>query len=349
MTASLATHSLETPAASWSPWQWLYGGVHAARHAWYRRRAQRLPRPVVSVGNLHWGGGGKTPLVAAIASHLRDAGRRVTILTRGYGSKGNGVRILSRGDGPLLGPKLAGDEPVLLAGELPRVSVVVCPDRYLAGRHALERLDPAPELFLLDDGFSHLALHRDLDLLAFPAADPFAGGRLAPAGRLREPLRSARRAHAVLLTGAPDSAADLGGELAAALRPHGFQGPGFASRTVSDSPRLATRGEIRPGCRILVVCGIARSAPFLESVSKLGFEIAERFVFADHHPYPQASLDKITEAFSHHRAELVLTTGKDRVKLQGRLELPLAEIPIRAEPEAGFFEWLDQALADLSR
>ncbi len=342
------TTVIETPPRSWSPWQWLYSGAHRLRYAALRRRARRLPRPVLSVGNLHWGGGGKTPLVAAIAAHLRDAGMAVAVLTRGYGSKGGGVRILSRGEGPLLGPKLAGDEPVLLAGQLRGVSIVVCPDRYHAGRHAMHRLEPPPQVFLLDDGFSHLALHRDLDLLAFPAADPFAGGRLAPGGRLREPLSAARRASAVLLTGVEDDAVDdAGPELAAALKPWGFTGPGFASRTVTEAPRLTGEGEIRAGAKAVVVSGIARSKPFFDAVRGTGLEIVEHLDFQDHHPYPPASLEKIKDACRRHGAELVLTTGKDRVKLQGHLELPLAELPIRAEPESGFFEWLDQRLEEI--
>src|SRR5262245_39413720 len=179
---------MKPPPPPISPWQILYGGAHGLRRRGYRDRARRLPRPVVSVGNLHWGGTGKTPLVAAIAAHLRDRGLAVCILSRGYASRGRGVRVVSTGSGPLLGPRTAGDEPVLLAGELPGVAVVVGPDRWQAGEHALRRLDPRPDLFLLDDGFSHLALARDLDLVAFPAADPFAGGRLFPSGRLREPL-----------------------------------------------------------------------------------------------------------------------------------------------------------------
>ncbi len=337
--------AIETPRRSLSPWQWLYAGAHRLRYAVQHRRARRLPRPVVSVGNLHWGGGGKTPLTSAIAAHLRDAGKRVAILTRGYGSKGEGVRILSRGEGPLLGPRLAGDEPVLLAGQLPGVSIVVCPSRYRAGRDAMHRLEPAPDLFLLDDGFSHLALHRDLDLLVFPAADPFAGGRLAPGGRLREPLSAVRRASAVLLTGAPDSEpSGPGDRLAGALEPWGFTGPGFASRTVASEPRLVGDGEIRPGARVVAVSGIARAEPFLDTVRHFGFEIAEHLDFKDHHPYPPASVEKIRDVYRRRDVELVLTTGKDRVKLQGRLELPLAEIPIRAEPEPAFFEWLDQRL-----
>ncbi|MCP3961034.1 MAG: tetraacyldisaccharide 4'-kinase [bacterium] len=340
---------IETPPRSWSPWQWLYGSAHRLRYAWLSRKAKRLPRPVVSVGNLHWGGGGKTPLVAAIAVHLRDAGRHVAILSRGYGSKGEGVRILSRGEGPLLGPKLAGDEPVLLAGDLPGVSVVVCPDRHHAGRHALHRLDPPPDLFLLDDGFSHLYLMRDLDLLAFPAVDPFAGGRLAPGGRLREPLKSAARAHAVLLTGADDSQGDAGKSLAEALRPCGFTGPGFACHTRSENAQLFGEGEIKTGARVVAVSGIARPEPFLDTVRSQGFEIAQHLSFPDHHEYPTATLEKIGSAYWSHSADLVLTTGKDRVKLQGRMDIPLAEIPIRAEPEPGFFEWLDQSLGMASR
>lgn len=342
------TTLIRTPPRSWSPWQWLYGGAHRLRYAALRRRARRLPRPVVSVGNLHWGGGGKTPLVAAIASHLRDSGMAVAILTRGYGSKGEGVRILSRGDGPLLGPKLAGDEPVLLAGQLPGVSIVVCSDRHHAGRHAMHRLDPPPEIFLLDDGFSHLALHRDVDLLAFPAADPFAGGRLAPGGRLREPLRSASRADAVLLTGARDEGTSGGADqLATALRPYGFTGPGFVSRTFAEPACLVGDGEIRPGARAVAVSGIARPATFLDLVHGAGFDVAEHLDFHDHHAYPPASIGKILDAYTRHGAELVVTTGKDRVKLQGHLEIPLAEIPIRAEPEADFFEWLDRRLKEI--
>ncbi len=354
---------IETPPRSWSPWQWLYAGGHRLRYAALHRRARHLQRPVLSVGNLHWGGGGKTPLVAAIAGHLRDAGMAVAILTRGYGGKGEGVRILSRGEGPLLGPKIAGDEPVLLAGQLPGVSIVVCPDRHHAGRHAMHRLEPPPDVFLLDDGFSHVRLHRDLDLLAFPAADPFGGGRLAPGGRLREPLSAVRRAGAVLRTGVADSPDDAhsaesaaegaahdagaGTRLAAALGPWGYTGPGFISRTVAEEPRLVGRGELRPGAKTIVVSGIARPGSFLATVRSRGFEVVEHLELKDHHPYPPASIAKILDAYRRHGAELVLTTGKDRVKLQGRLEIPLAEIPIRAEPEPGFFEWLDERLDEL--
>lgn len=331
---------LEAPSPPRSPWQRFYALAHRLRRRWYAPRARRLPRPVVSIGNLCWGGSGKTPLTAALAAHLRDAGWRVAILSRGYGSRGEGVRVVSRGAGPLLGPLVAGDEPVLLAGELPGVAVVVGPDRHLAGLHALERLTPQPEIFVLDDGFSHLRLARDLDLVVFPAADPFGGGRLFPGGRLREPLESVARADAVLLTGAPEGG-DPGGELARALSHHGFGGPGFASRTRSGEVRCFPQGELEPGARVLAVSAIARPEGFLATVRRRGFEIVAELSFPDHHRYPESSLEKIRAAFVASTAEVVLTTSKDRVKLHGRLELPMAELPIVALPEPAFFHWLE--------
>ncbi len=330
---------MKPPPPSASPWQLLYGGAHRLRFRWYHSRSRHLPRPVVSVGNLHWGGTGKTPLTAAVAAHLRDRGLAVCILSRGYASRGRGVRVVSTGEGPLLGPLLAGDEPVLLAGELPGVAVVVGPDRFEAGMAALHRLPHTPDLFLLDDGFSHLALRRDLDLVAFPSADPFGGGRLPPGGRRREPLAAIARAHAVVLTnaGTPED----GRALAEALRPYGFTGPGFASFTLPGQPRRIGGGELKEGAKVFLVTAIARPEGFVATVRSLGFEIAGELRFPDHHVYPVPSLQKIEEAFRSSGAEAVLTTVKDAVKLLGRLDVPLAELPIRAEPEPAFWEWLD--------
>jgi tetraacyldisaccharide 4'-kinase len=277
-----------------------------------------------------------------VAAHLRDRGLTVCILTRGYGSRGHGVRVVSAGGGPLLGPGLAGDEAVLLAGELPGVGVVASADRYLGGVHALQRLDPAPQLFLLDDGFSHLALARDLDLLAFPAADPFAGGRLPPGGRLREPLAAAARAHAVVLTGASWSdGLSPGPALAQALGRYGFRGLGFASATRAAAARLRDGRPLPPGTRVLLVSGVARPDEVARAARELGYEVIEELRFRDHHAYPEPSLVRIRRAFAARRAAAVLTTGKDRVKLHGRLDLPLAELPVRAEPEPAFWRWLD--------
>ncbi len=334
--------ALESPRPPRSPWQRLYGSAHRLRRRWHRARAKRLPRPVISIGNLHWGGAGKTPLAAAVAEHLRDGGLKVAILTRGYKSEGRGIRIVSTGEGPLLGPLVAGDEPVLLAGRLPGVAVVVGPDRYQAGVHALERLTPPPDLFLLDDGFSHLALHRDVDLLVFPTGDVFAGGRLFPGGRLREPLASAAWADAVVLSG-PE--ARDGAALAAALRPFGFSGPGFAAPT-RVLPARDRRGEaVESGAAVLLVSAVARPAEVARSARRLGYEIADFLTFPDHHAYPPETLALIRRSWRASGAGLVLTTEKDWVKLLGRLDLPLARMPLECAPEAAFLDWLDGRLA----
>jgi tetraacyldisaccharide 4'-kinase len=331
------------PPPSRSPWQRLYGAAHRARRRYWRSRAARLPRPVVSVGNLHWGGAGKTPVTAAVARHLRDRGLRVAILSRGYGrSERSGVRVVSTGEGPLLGPAAAGDEPVLLAAELPGVAVLVAAERGAAGRHALARLEPPPDLFVLDDGFSHLRLARDVDLLVFPAADPWAGGRLAPGGRLREPLAAAARADAVLATG--EAAPGDGRELARALAPYGFRGPGFAAPARFGPPRRVTGEPLAPGTAVLLVSGVARPGSFARAVAALDLRVTGELRFADHHGYPEESLARIRRAFAEQGAQVVLTTAKDRVKLLGHLDLPLAELPLAAEPEPAFWRWLDDRL-----
>jgi tetraacyldisaccharide 4'-kinase len=302
---------------------------------------------VVSIGNLHWGGTGKTPVTAAVAAHLRDRGLAVAILSRGYGREDHHIRVVSQGRGPLLGPATAGDEPVWLAGELPGVAVVVAPERYRAGVHALERLTPPPDLFLLDDGFSHLALARELDLVVLPAEDPWGGGRLPPSGRLREPLAALARAHALLLTGQP---AEGDGERAArAVRDLGFFGPGFEVPVRARAPRFLNGDPLPAGARALLVGAIARPERFFAAARELPLTVVEELRFPDHHPFPDASLERITARFHQGGAEVVLATGKDRVKLQGRLDLPLAELPVAAAPGAAFWAWFDREIDVLVR
>jgi tetraacyldisaccharide 4'-kinase len=231
----------------------------------------------------------------------------------------------------------------MLAEELRGVGVVVGRDRFEAGAWALGSLVPAPRILLLDDGFSHLALARDHDLLVFPAADPFAGGRLLPSGRLREPLSAAARADAALLTAARE--ANGGPELAAALRPFGFGGPGFASRTAVGEPR-SRGGDRLPSGPLLMVAGIARPELFFAAAEAAGCARpgSARLVFPDHHSYPRSSLERIRRAAAATRAVAVLTTAKDEVKLGARLALPLWVLPARAEPEDAFWSWLDERL-----
>ncbi len=230
----------------------------------------------------------------------------------------------------------------MLAEAVKGLTIVVGGNRFEAGKLALAELDPQPDLFLLDDGFSHVYLHRDLDLLTFPAADPWAGGRLPPAGRLREPLESARWADAVLLTGCGEAPA--GNALAERLRPFGFSGPGFAVATRAEE-RAAEGTVALAGRPVLLVTAIARPERVADSARDRGAELRDHLRLRDHHDYPEATLEEIRRRFRQCGAQAVVTTTKDLVKLRGRLDLPLIELRITAEPQPDFWTWLDQSLS----
>lgn len=188
----------------------LFEAAVRSRNALFDRgalRATRLPGPVVSVGNITLGGTGKTPIVAEVAGWLRDEGFAVAILTRGYGRRGSGRVVLGAKSGEPT-PAVAGDEPILLARSVPGAYVVVDADRVAAGVWAARELGATA--FVLDDGFQHRRIARDLDLVAVDATDPFGGGEMLPFGRLREPLGGLRRASAVVVTRA-DRIADAAG------------------------------------------------------------------------------------------------------------------------------------------
>lgn len=349
MTAEARSNLSARPPAR-SPWQRLYGAVLARRRRRAATHAERLPVPVVSLGNLHWGGGGKTPFTAAVAADLAARGMAVAIVSRGYRRTSRGPLVVSLGDGPQVPWSAAGDEPFLLAQLLPGVAVAVGERRVEAARLLLRELAHAPDLFLLDDGFSHVALARDIELLLFPAADPFAGSRLAPAGRLREPLAAARHADAVVLTGTPaQQLANAGPALAAALAAHGFTGPGFASASASGPPRAAGGAALPAGTRVVAFAGIARPEAFFRDAERQGLDVAARLAFPDHHAYPVESIARIEGAFRRHRASALLTTAKDALKLQGRLKPAAAVLPVVARPEPAFWEWFDARLAGVSR
>ena len=336
------------PPPSRSPWQRLYAAAHRRRAARWSLRAERLSVPVWSVGNLHWGGTGKTPVVAAVAAWLRERGVAVAVLSRGYGRRGGGPLVVSTGAGPLVPPERAGDEPWLLADSLPGVPVAVAARRADAARLLLATLPSPPQLFLLDDGFSHLRLHRDLDLLVLPADDPFGGGRLLPSGRLREPLAATARADALLLTGegaTPEHAREIGEALAA----YGFAGAAFACKTEPQSQRLVRSDEgpspavasiVVPPGPLLLVTGIARPERVRRAAAAAGVTVSDHLAFADHHDYPPRSVRLIARAAERAGAAGVLTTAKDRVKLAGKLSLPLWELPVVAAPEPAFWSWL---------
>jgi tetraacyldisaccharide 4'-kinase len=324
----------------------LYGAVAAWRRSRYERTPglrRRLARPVVSVGNLRVGGSGKTPIVAYLAALLLQSGERPAILTRGYARRvvRDGVTVVSDGTTLLADLATAGDEPLMLARALPQVPVLVGADRFLSGRLAERRLGAT--VHLLDDGFQHLQLARDLDLLLVEEAD--LADRPLPGGQLREPLTSAHMAHAALVTAGYDSAAE---RIARAL---GIGSVFRVTRTIGAPRQLQSPRDsvvVPPGSRVFVVSGIARPDRFLADVSAAGWEIAGSIEFRDHHLFTRRDVARITDAARAAASAIVLTTEKDAVRLAA---LPLGDLPIAAvplvvtiEPEDRFRTWLLERL-----
>jgi len=180
----------------------LYGAIVSLRSTLYRRglfRTKRLPKPVISIGNLTVGGTGKTPAVIMIAEMLLKLGKKPVILSRGYKREGKNVStIVSDGESLLLGRRCAGDEPYMIAKRLKGVPIVVGSNRFDSGQLALENFDV--DVFILDDSFQRIQLHRDLNILLIDSKNPFGNGYLFPRGILREPVEAAARADLIIMT-----------------------------------------------------------------------------------------------------------------------------------------------------
>ena len=325
----------------------IYSNVARQRRRWYASRPdwrRRLARPVVSVGNVAVGGSGKTPTAALVARVLAEAGYRPAILTRGYAraAASDGVTVASDGRRVLADLDHAGDEPLMLARQLPRVPVLVSSDRYLAGRLAERRFDCT--VHVLDDGFQHFELERDVDLVLLSPEDVERPLTL-PAGRLREPLDAVRAASALIV-----GDADLGrsAEVGKAV---GVQDV-FRLERALDRPRSfdpAAGGAVPDaGARVLAVAGLARPERFFAGVEAAGWTVAGRMAFRDHHRFTRADIDRVAAAMRTARADIVLTTEKDIVRMEPLqpLPMPVAWVPLRVsvEPAQEFSAWLFERL-----
>jgi tetraacyldisaccharide 4'-kinase len=307
----------------------IFGAVARLRRAFYGSgmlTASRLPRPVLSVGNLAMGGAGKTPHVIHLSKWLAGTGRRVAILSRGYGRHGRGVVWVSDDRKTVAGVREGGDEPVLMARSLPGVPVVVGESRADAGRKVLARLPV--DVFLLDDGFQHLPLERDYDLLLVDCCRGLGNRRTVPFGGLREPASHARFADGLVVTKCPDAAA---GERVARTVPLREKRPVACSRLV---PRGIVRREgdppdaFRPGTEIFAFSGLARNGQFRETLETAGYRVRGFLPFPDHHAYGRSDLARI----ARESAGLpVVTTEKDLVRLPG--EVPFEVCALRVEVE----------------
>lgn len=289
--------------------------LQAYRQGW--KKPHRLPVPVISVGNLTTGGTGKTPVVMALAQHLEESGLRVAVLSRGYGARHKTkYRIASHPD--------YGDEAFLISQVLQEGRVFIGPDRVYTGQCVIR--DFLPDIIVLDDGFQHIRLHRDLNIMLVDGTLGFGNGHLLPAGPLREPLSQLCRADWILTTKAITS--DVEATINASLDRFACGKP-INIASCPFSPVGLLQGNA-PGLLpldhfanqpLLLVSGIARPESFETTVqNRLRATISRHLAFPDHHDYTAADWSGIKAVLREQPTLMVLTTDKDWVKL--RLVLP---------------------------
>jgi tetraacyldisaccharide 4'-kinase len=299
-----------------TPLNLIYAAALHLKNARYERAEPgRLSFPVISVGNISVGGSGKTPLVLCLAQLLESAGFQPDVLSRGYGRMGKGAeRVDPDGDAERF-----GDEPLLIA-RVARVPVFVGASRFQAGLLAEAELPATPSrVHLLDDGFQHRQLARSLDIVAMHPSD--LTGMLLPAGRLREPLTSLRRADVIVLR-------EQDAALAAKIAPYARQGTHFWTvRRI-----LSLQKDESHGKRVLAFCAIARPGEFFRSLEASGSEVAARASFRDHHRYTEKDMEGMCRLALRRKCEEFVATEKDAVKLTPAMREKLAAVaPLRVQ------------------
>jgi tetraacyldisaccharide 4'-kinase len=299
----------------------IYGQVMRVRRRRFERQPQRqrhLLKPVISVGNLSMGGTGKTPVVAAIARWLIEQGQRPAILSRGYARADNtdGVVVVSNGRDVLASIDQSGDEPLMLARQVPGAIVCVSPDRHMSGTLAERQLGAT--VHVLDDGFQHLELARNVDVLVTSVGE-IPNGKVIPLGRLREPMDAAARAQVLVVS---DATAGAASAEAWAL---GISQSCGAIRTLGTPVVVGEpKGSSLQDARVMAVAGIAHPDRFVAALKDAGHQVVESMTFRDHHRYTSADVAAIAAKAAACGATAVFTTDKDAVRFEGLGALPFA-------------------------
>jgi len=281
---------------------------------------RRLPVFVLSVGNLSVGGTGKTPTVEMIATWALQQGYKPAILSRGYGGHFKGkVLVVSDGTRIMSEPFMSGDEPYFLAKRLPGIPVIIAKARYNGGHFAWKELES--DFLIMDDGFQHIQLERDLNVVLLDSTNPFGNGYLLPRGPLREPVRGLERADALILTRCKS------GEAAEKVRKtlsekipmipvfHGDHVPLCAVFPANGEENRVPISGLR-GKRVIGFAGIAHPAYFRATLESLGMDILAFEPFRDHHVYTPQDINNFLEKRDHLHADYILMTGKDWVKVE---------------------------------
>lgn len=309
---------------------WMYGLGIVGRLGLYRSgllRRIRLSAPVISVGNITAGGTGKTPFVMLLAEEMRNRGIRPAVVVRGYGGQREGrTLVVSDGETVRSGYPEVGDEALLLARKLPGVPILMSADRVRGSRIAIDQF--GAQVILLDDGFQHLRIERDLDILLLDQENLFGYGYLLPRGLLREPLGALRRADLLVITGRSGPGEPL--DIPSRLRHPSGATPLHAVYTPTTLTDVRTgetvAGEDLRGQAVVAFSGVGKPAAFEQTLASLGIFPKNHLIFPDHHPYDASDLISIGRCMEEVGATVALTTEKDAV----RLEKLLLTFPVHA-------------------
>ncbi len=336
----------------------IYAVIVRIRNALYRLgifKQKRLKCKVISVGNIAVGGTGKTPITIYLAEKLTKLDYKVVVISRGYKGKFEKKGgIISNGKEILTGPVFSGDEPFLMASRLKDIPIVVGQNRYDAGLLAIKKFNP--EVIILDDGFQHIKLSRDIDLLLLDSRLPFGNFHIIPRGILREPAASIKRADAFILTRSYADNTEARDTISAVsnnqpvfeayntfyffkIEKGGISNPaaGFRNELSEDFSFVA-------GKKIVAFSGIAGNSHFRKTLEEFKCDILNFFDFPDHHRYTAGDMERILKSVRDRRAELIITTEKDFARMGSefnfRVDIIVVGVKMYLKDEKSFMEFI---------
>jgi len=298
--------------------------------------------PVISVGNINVGGTGKTPLVETIAKSLIAKGYNTCVISRGYHRESKGLVVVSRGNGPEVSVAESGDEPFMLASLIPELQVIVNIDRVEAGRYAIAEM--GTQVILLDDGFQHRSIARDLDVVIVPAPEILQKEPVLPAGLLREPWRGLERATHLIVTNIPENGQTA--VINSTLRRWTDAKIHYAEKTSLAELHAPIKNEtlsiadrsIPP--KIFAVAGIGKPDQFRQGLKNAGVEIVDFKTYPDHFAYPLEKQTQLIGQFEKSGAEYLVITAKDYVKWSRSFleEYPIYYLPVTYQFDSDFLD-----------
>ena len=309
--------------------------------------SRTLPTKIISVGNITSGGTGKTPMVIYLVEKLKESGKNVAILSRGYGRKTAGTQLVTDGQKPVDDWRNFGDEPTLMAEKLKETPIVVDENRYRGGLFLVDKFKP--DVIILDDGFQHRSLDRNIDIVLLNSQDQREDYKLIPYGKLREPIKHLKRADVLVFTKTNiTNPSPYLIKVSEKLSLPTIKSHIKASNTLYDGKKSV---PVNKNKRTVAVSALGDQRGFHKTLDQIGLAVVEKITFLDHHDYVQKDIDEIIDKADKHNADIIVTTEKDLVKLKkynlGKHELfslPI-QFKIESKSEKELFNYIEKSMS----